>query len=233
MDVIAHRGGAVLGPENTIETIERSLAAGADGVEIDVRSSADGSLVLMHDRDVSRTTTGEGLVGAMSATELRELGVPTLDEVLECVPTDRLLVVEIKGHPWEVSYDPAEPTANAVAATLSAAGQRRVVISSFNPVALAAVRGAAPNLRTAVLTSSAVNLDSNLAVAVAGGHQECHVPAALLDAKFVNRAREEGRRVVAWTVDDPETVVQFEAWGVDGVICDDPRAATAALKRSG
>jgi len=216
MELIAHRGGAALGAENAIATIETSIAAGADGVEIDVRLRTDGTIVLSHD--------------PIPADDRAERA--TLRAVLDHVPADRLLVVELKGHPWEAGYDPAEPLAHAVAGMLSKE-ERRLVVSSFNPLALAVIREQLPRVATAVLTSPAFDLGSNLAAAVAGGHAECHVPAELLDEPFVATAHAAGRRVVAWTVDDSQRLRAFARWGVDGAICDDPRAARAALRQQG
>jgi len=230
MQVIGHRGAAALGPENTIAAVEAGLAAGADGVEIDVRRTADGVVVLMHDADVSRTTGATGRVEMMNASSL---AAPTLVTVLEVVPADRVLVVELKGHPWEAGYDPAEPLANAVAGIVAAAGERRIVVSSFNPMALQVIRERTPGAPTAVLTSAAFDLASNLAAAIAGGHAECHVPAALLDAAFVESAHRAGRRVAAWTVDEADRIRAFAGWGVDAIISDDPRAARAAIKPAG
>lgn len=229
MEVIGHRGAAALGPENTLEAIAAGLAAGAAGVEVDVRRSADGHLVLMHDPDVARTTDGTGRIDEMPLAHLRPLGVPALDEVFELVPRDALLVLELKGHPWEAGYDPAEPVAYALAAALVADGDRRVVVSSFNPVALGVIRGSVPRCRTAVLTSAAFDLATNLAAAVDGGHDECHVPAALIDGAFVERAHEAGKRVVGWTVNDPALLRSLADARVDAVITDDPAAAIAAL----
>ena len=231
MDVIGHRGAAALAPENTLAAVDAGLSAGADGVEVDVRAAADGALVLMHDPDVARTTDGAGRVDALTLDELRRLRVPTLDEILSHVPRDRLLILELKGHPWEAGYDPAEPVAHALAAAVVADGERRTVVSSFNPVALKVIRETAPDVRTAVLTSAAFDLASNLAAAVDGGHDECHVPASLVDAAFVRRAHGEGRRVVAWTVNDPDRLRELADARVDGVITDDPAAARSALQR--
>ena len=97
-------------------------------------------------------------------------------------------------------------------------------------MALAVVRERNPHATTAVLTAAAFDLDSNLAAAIHGGHDECHVPASILTEAFVERAHGEGRRVVAWTVDDPGRLRVFDGWGVDGVICDDPGAASVALR---
>lgn len=229
MDVIGHRGAAALAPENTLAAVDAGLSAGADGVEVDVRATADGALVLMHDPDVARTTDGAGRVDTLTLDELRKLRVPTLDEILSHVPRERLLILELKGHPWEAGYDPAEPVAHALATALISDGQRRVVVSSFNPLALRVVRKNAPDVRTAVLTNAAFDLASNLAAAVDGGHLECHVPASLVDSAFVGRAHDEGRRVVAWTVNDPDRLRVLAEAGVDGVITDDPAAARSAL----
>ena len=236
MELIGHRGGAGIGPENTVVAIETSIRSEADGVEVDVRLTADRALVLMHDPDVSRTTNGSGRVDALTLAELRALDagdgarVPTLEEALEVVPADRLIVVELKGHPWESGYDPGEPAARAVAALLAPGGARRVVVSSFNPVALQVVRSSAPAVRTAVLTTAAFDLASNLAGAIDGGHDECHVPAQILEEAFVREAHAAGKGVVAWTVNDPHRLVTFAGWGVDGVITDDPGAGREALR---
>ncbi|NNL64689.1 MAG: glycerophosphodiester phosphodiesterase, partial [Myxococcales bacterium] len=111
LQVVAHRGGMAEGPENTIEAFRRALASGADVIEMDVRASADGELVVIHDASVDRTTDGSGRVDAMplsalrsldaayrfspdgAATPLRGRGVriPTLAEVLEALPSARVL----------------------------------------------------------------------------------------------------------------------------------------------
>jgi glycerophosphoryl diester phosphodiesterase len=231
MDVIGHRGGAALAPENTLAAIRAGLDSGADGVEIDVRLTSDRVAVLLHDPDVARTTSGTGRVGHLSSGEVRALGIPTLEEVLEVVPVDRLLIVEVKGTPWEPGHDPTEPAARVVAAALASGASRRVVVSSFNPLALAVVREISAELRTAVLTNAAFDLASNLAAAIAGANEECHVPADLIQPEFVQTAHEANRRVVAWTINDPDIVRSCAEWGVDGVITDDPRMARNALGR--
>lgn len=249
MRLVGHRGAAGLAPENTLASIDAALAAGADGVEVDVRLTVDGVLVLMHDPDLGRTTDGGGLVGATTFEEVRRLDagyrfsrdgrtfpargtglvVPALHEALDRLPPDRTLVVELKSSPWEPGYDPGEPVAGALGRALEGREGRSVTASCFNPAALARLREAVPWVRTAVLTTAGIDLDSNLEAAIAGGHQECHVPAAILDPAFVARAREAGRGVVAWTEDDPERLRTFASWGVDAVICNDPAAARRVL----
>ena len=231
MDVIGHRGGAALAPENTLAAIRAGLDSGADGVEIDVRLTSDRVAVLLHDPDVSRTTAGAGRIGDLSSQEVRALGITTLAEALDVVPVDRLLIVEVKGTPWDPGHDPTEPAARLVAEMLASGPKRRVVVSSFNPLALAVVREISAELSTAVLTSAAFDLASNLAAAIAGANEECHVPVDLIEPEFVQTAHAANRRVVAWTVNDPDMVRSCAGWGVGGVITDDPRMARDALGR--
>ena len=106
--VVAHRGGANLGPENTLECISKGISAGADWIEIAVHLSADGKLVVCHDASVDRTTNGKGWISQMSYEEIRKLKVkdnngdlceghiPTLDEVLDLIKGKAHLLLEIK-----------------------------------------------------------------------------------------------------------------------------------------
>src|SRR5918992_2292030 len=97
--VVAHRGASVEEPENTIAAFEAAIDAGADAVEFDVRMTADGHPVVMHDPDVSRTTDGTGLVCEVTLEELRRLGVPTLEDALGCLSGRAAADIEIKNLP--------------------------------------------------------------------------------------------------------------------------------------
>jgi len=115
MTITAHRGGAGLGPENTLRCIERGIASGADGVEIDVHLTADGEVVVCHDPTVDRTTDGHGRIAEMTAAQIRALkvldaggdpveeAIPTLDEVMAVIGSRAELLLEIKhfGHGYE------------------------------------------------------------------------------------------------------------------------------------
>ena len=81
--VIAHRGAAAEAPENTIEAFDLSVFLGADALELDVQQAGDGTLVVIHDSTVDRTTEADGPVAGFGGAELERLGVPALEEVLE------------------------------------------------------------------------------------------------------------------------------------------------------
>src|SRR5438477_10194636 len=93
--VFAHRGGSKIGPENTIPAFDRGLAAGADGLELDVRLSRDGIVIVHHDRLLGRTNRGAGPVRDRTAEELAAFNVPTLRAVLERYPHANI-IVELK-----------------------------------------------------------------------------------------------------------------------------------------
>lgn len=102
MLIYGHRGSPQTAPENTLTGFRHALAAGADGVELDVRASSDGVLVVIHDRDVSRTTNGSGAIDTLDhqAIQLLQSGdaerIPTLDEVLQLLEGKLRLDIEIK-----------------------------------------------------------------------------------------------------------------------------------------
>src|SRR5947199_10826632 len=90
--VFAHRGGSALAPENTIEAFDNGLRLGADGLELDVRLSHDGVVVVHHDRTLERTTALTGPVARRTADELRRAGVPALADVLLRYPEARIII---------------------------------------------------------------------------------------------------------------------------------------------
>ena len=106
--VVAHRGGASLGPENSLMAIERAISLGVDAVEVDVRLSADGHVVVLHDKSVNRTTDGKGRVNGLSLAQLKKFSlldaagnktderIPTLNEVLGFVAGRCRVLIEIK-----------------------------------------------------------------------------------------------------------------------------------------
>ena len=100
---IGHRGAAGHAPENTLAAIQKGIALGVDFVEVDVRRTADGVLVILHDETVNRTTNGKGRVDRLSLREIKRLNagngesIPTLEEVLTVVEGQAGLVVELTG----------------------------------------------------------------------------------------------------------------------------------------
>lgn len=238
--VVAHRGASAAEPENTLAAFLAAVRAGADVVELDVRLTADGVPVIMHDPDVAATTDGAGHLHELTLDRLRALDasggrglglrVPTFREALEALTPDVVVDAEIKHDPGEPGYDPTgEPVVEAAVRVLDELGVRgRVLLSSFNPRSIARARELAPGVATGLLTVDRVDPRLALAHAVEAGHgMVLPQSGALLGAgaEFVAEAHAAGIRVGTWTVDDPETLRRLFERGVDAVATNDPAAA--------
>lgn len=223
--VLGHRGARAIAPENTRAAFAAALSAGAAGSEFDVRTSADGALVCVHDATVD-VGGSERRVCDATVAELRDsIGVLTLDEALVAL-AGAIALVEIKNQPWDACYDASLGIAEAVAAAVPG----DAIVACFDPASLARVHEVRPEVRTAVITPVMIDPASNLEAAVAGGHAICSVEHDALTPVFVGAAHEAGRQVFAWTTDEPQRVRELATWGVDALMCDDPARALAALR---
>jgi glycerophosphoryl diester phosphodiesterase len=228
--VFAHRGGSKIGPENTIEAFDRGLAAGADGLELDVHLSRDSVVVVTHDRLLDRTTRASGPVASRSADELAHAGVPTLREVLARYPGTRI-IIELKV--------PGTALAHAVVDEVRRAGAAsQVCLGSFSATAMRAARSVAPEI-----DSSACRFEVRMALYRSWVHlspgrvryQAFQVPETsgntrVVSPRFVKLAHQAGVRVEVWTVDAPEDIRRLLDWGVDGIISDRPDVASEVVK---
>ena len=240
MRLYAHRGSP--GPscvENTLPAVSACLLDGADGVEVDLRLSADGVLVVCHDPTLRRTAGSRLAVATSTWEELRVAsacaGVPLtrVEEVL-AVLAGRPVVLEVK-----------RPLPGAVPATVAALaavlpGLHRqglpldVTVSSFSPAVVAEVRGTALRelgVRTALLGDVRDRPTSLLRQALQDEHDQVHphVAALLAEPSAVARAHAVGVGVVPWTVNRGRALRRLAALGVDGCITDAPRSARLAL----
>lgn len=227
--VVAHRGASVEQPENTIEAFEAAIDAGADAVEFDVRMTADGHAIVMHDPDVSRTTDGSGLVSRMRLEEIRKLGVPTVEEALRCLSGRAAADIEIKNLPGEPGFTPDREA--AVEATLEAldvvgfSGQ--VIVSSFNPASIAHSRSLRPDVPSGLLTEYEVAAEEALARATSHGHLwVLPFVSRVLDAGqgFADQVHDGDALLGVWIADDPGTARRLFVLGADAVATNDPRA---------
>jgi glycerophosphoryl diester phosphodiesterase len=244
MEVLGHRGSRVPGPENTVEAVDAALRAGADGIEIDVRRSADGDLVCMHDARLSRPA-GRAVVRQPTAA-LRARGIPLLDEIIEVWAGRGRLICEVKNQPGQPDFDaPRERTARALIERLRArgltgprptvaeldAGAGGITVSSFDWFAIEAVRDAELAVTTAFLTMPRMSVGGGLGYVRSAGHAElhAHTSAVLGSADAAGRAREAGVRLVTWTVTTVEAARTLRDADVAGMICDDPTQVRRAL----
>ncbi len=227
--IFAHRGApdpaAGIG-ENTIAAFRRARELGADGVELDVRMTADGALAVLHDP----VLPGAGPVAELRTADLPD-EVPLLEAALAAAE-GMAVNVEIKDLPGEPGFDPEERLAEAVGRLLaSEAPGREVIVSSFWPPALTAVRAVHPEVPTGLLYAREMAPEAAVAAAAASGCSAIHPRAELLTADLVVAAHEAGLGVCVWTVNDVPGLLAARGLGVDAVITDDVPAARGVLDR--
>lgn len=225
--ILGHRGASAHAVDNTLEAYRLALQHGADGVELDVRRTADGAMVLHHDPVVD----GVGTLVELTVAEIRARTdlIPTLDEAGDVLGA-AVINIEIKNSPLEADFDPEHSLATDVTAWVAARGlQRSVIVSSFNAETVTAVRAADPNIATALL-SSGLDLPSLIPFAAAGGFDALHPDAETLVAAdpghMVSLAAERGLHVATWTVDDVAVAASLRRAGVAAIITNDPAALT-------
>lgn len=239
--VFAHRGGAALAPENTIAAFDSGLRLGADGLELDVRCSRDGVVVVHHDRTLDRTTNQRGDVAAFTSHDLARvdagyrfgagddrpfrgqgIGVPTLADVLARYRDCRIIV--------DVKINSATFAAAVVQVVRASGAVDRVCVGSSGRRALRAARTLEPALAT-----SAAREEVRWALyrcwcrwpvarVAYGGYQVPEVAEGtrIVSPRFVRYAREAGLAVQIWTVNTVDAATRLLAWGVHGLITDRP-----------
>ncbi|WUL61722.1 glycerophosphodiester phosphodiesterase family protein [Streptomyces sp. NBC_00344] len=215
LHIIGHRGVMGVEPENTLRSFVRAEQAGMDAIELDLHLSKDGSLVVMHDTEVDRTTDGRGAIAEKTLAELRELDagqgerIPLFDEVLDAVRTP--LQAEIK---------------DAAAARALADVMRRrdlvgrVEVSSFHDEAIAEIGSLVPGVRTALIASrwGADVVDRAKAV----GAATVALNIRRLTLELVEKAHAEGLKVLGWVVNTQDHLRLVRALDLDGATTDYP-----------
>ncbi|HEY7132566.1 MAG TPA: glycerophosphodiester phosphodiesterase [Candidatus Limnocylindrales bacterium] len=205
---LAHRGDWRRAPENTLAAFLAALdVPGCDGLEFDVRSSRDGVAVCYHDDTLKRVHGVDRQGAHLTADELEELGVPTLERGLATVPRRAFLDVELKGDPGRGAFE-------ALVAGRGPALERAVV-SSFRADTLRRIAGWAPAWPRWLNTHDASPLTIEAAVGL-----ECRgisVEWHALDPAAVRRARDAGLEVAAWTVRRRPTFRRLARLGVTAI----------------
>lgn len=233
--VVAHRGASGHMPENTFASFELAVEMKADMMELDVHPCKDGTLVVMHDETVDRTTGGSGKISEMSLEEVRELDaaaksslgrrepVPTLEEVLGRYSKQIPMAVEVK-HGSSV-YPGVE---KRVVRELRAHGaEDRVELISFDLDCLKKLKREDPSLKTGFIF---IGNMASFADLLKGQVDALHGRWNFVTREQVAHAREAGMPTFVWTVDTPADIRGALELGADGIVSDFPDRALDALK---
>ncbi len=231
--IIAHRGESFDAPENTLAAINLAWERGAKAVEIDIRLTADNKIVVIHDKDTLRITGEKKIIGSTSLKELKLLNtgfhkegnwnnerIPTLNEVLETVPSDGKLIIEIK------SDDSILPKL-VHELSQSKLNHNQIEIIAFDINTMAKAKQLMPEYRMLWLLSLDYKLPWQLVP-----HNTKQIikkvnksnldginvwAGKLLTHSFISEFKEAGLLVYTWTVDDPEKAKTIINYGIDGL----------------
>ena len=210
---LAHRGDWRHSPENSLGAMLAALEIpGCDGLEFDVRLSRDGVPVLCHDETLSRVHGVDARVDSLSASQLADHGVPTLDEILVSLPRRAFLDVELKGKHGRATVD--------VLIAGRGPGLERAVVSSFEPASLEVVARLAPAWPRWLNVRDFEPDTLGRAVEL-----ECRAVSAqwrAIDKPAIARARDAGLDVAAWTVRRRPTYRRLERLGVVAICAEGP-----------
>ena len=236
--IFAHRGASDGAPENTMAAFQLAFEQGAHGIEFDVKLSADGEIVVIHDQTVNRTTNATGSISRLPLAAIRELDagawfgepfrherIPTLHEVFAAFGEVLILNIELTN--YNTPFDALVP--KVVSLIKKYGVERNIWFSSFYPHNL---------MRAAELLPSAPRAQliwpgrMGSWQRIWGGRidlQAEHIYKDDISAETVKKAHQRNRRIHAWTVNDPADIRRLQAIGVDGIITDNPLAALAIV----
>jgi glycerophosphoryl diester phosphodiesterase len=236
-----HRGAPKAAPENTLASFQKAREMGANGVELDVMLCADGEVVVMHDSNVQRTTDGHGRIPDLTLAQVKALDagarfgppfagerVPMLREVAGWAQNDMLLNIELKSS--NVRSDGLE---EKVIATVREYGlESRVILSSFNPLAIWRVRRMAPNLQTGLLYAGDLPIFLRRAwLRPLARPNALHPHYEMVSDAYLWWARRKGYHVNVWTPDHTLDLERLIEQKVDAIITNRPDTLAMMLTR--
>lgn len=213
---IGHRGARAYEPENTLSSFRKAIELGANAVELDVRKTKDGKLVVIHNADVNKTTNGEGAVNELTLEQIQKLvtdkneHIPTLDDVLDSVRKRVKILIEIK----EIG------TEKQIVELIQQKGLTdNVIVVSFHEEALKKVRELNSEVETGLIyvrhknpIQTALDLKAKYLLSL----------YSFTHSANVKKAHENGLKIIVWTINKREEVEEYKKKGVDGIASDRP-----------
>jgi len=213
---IGHRGARAYEPENTIRSFKKAIELGVDAVELDVRQTKDFELIVMHDPTVDKTTDGKGAVTDLTLQQIKKLDaakgekIPTLGEALDFIDKKVKILIELK----ETGYEE-----KVVEAVRKRGLEKNVIIVSFHEDALRKIRTFNSEIETGLIYATHKN------PVKAGLDLKAQYLLPLyrfVHTANVQKAHENGLKVIAWTINTPEEAEAYAKKGVDGIASDKP-----------
>jgi glycerophosphoryl diester phosphodiesterase len=227
---IAHRGASYLAPENTVAAAKLAWELGADAVEVDVHLSKDNRVIVIHDKDTKKTCSGKKNLtikntpsillrdldaGIWKGEEFAGEKIPFLSEIIETVPEEKTLVVEIKC---------GSEVLPAIQRCIERAGKlEQIVFISFGWETILDTKNQFPENKCYWLSALKPGLKKKIKQAAGEGLDGINLRHSIIDEKIVALARKNRLEVLTWTVDDPEEAKRLTDLGVTGITTNRPK----------
>ncbi len=251
--VFAHRGGGGVLPENTLEAFKYSAEMGVDFLELDAHSTADGTLVVMHDGSIDRTTDGRGKVSDYTLAELKKLDagylftndngatfpfrgkgirIPTLQEIFDAFPQMKFNIEPKQAFPSIIT-----PLCEMVRAHNLT---DRIIVGSFRQTAISEFRAACPEVATSASPAEVSEFlamqKTGIAASYSPPFQALQIPVNagflnVVNQDFIEAAHKQNIQVHVWTINDADEMRRLLDLGVDGIMTDYPDRLLDLLKR--
>lgn len=236
--VIAHRGASKRAPENTVRAFLAAVSYGADAIELDAKLTRDGAVVVHHDHTLDRTTSGTGRLDRRRLAELETLDagirfgsdyagerIPTLRRVFEALGERVLYDIELSNY-----RQPFNRLPDSVLRLVREFGfQDRVLVSSFNPLALWRAKEDLPEVPRALLLTHREPWWIRRMLGAGPPVEVVQLEDRLSKQGAIQAVQKGGRKVHVWVVNDRSRMQELLSWGVDGVITDLPEVAREVL----
>jgi glycerophosphoryl diester phosphodiesterase len=232
--VTAHRGASGLAPENTLSSVKKAMALGADFSEIDVQETADGQLILLHDGTLDRTSNSIGSIWEMKYADLKDVDVgtwfsaefvgepiSTLEEIIDAVNGKMKLNIELKmnGHQKKLT----ELTVDLVTKKNFI---DQCIMTSFDREAVRKVKQINPKIKTGYIFSKFPESED----IYKGEFDLFSINKKLVTQELVDKAHQNGKEVHVWTVNKKEDMKTLIGYGVDSIITNYPNILIEILK---
>ena len=223
--IFGHRGASSIEPENTMKAFQQAFEDGADGIEFDVRLTADNQMVIIHDSLINRTSNGIGLVRKKTYQELLEFDfgkgekIPLLEDVLKKFGNQKWLNIEIKEQGYEKQLLELLDKLKII---------KKYVISSFDISVIQKIKELNSEIPTAFLYDAVrINLQDLISKSHCDG---IHPKHTFVNRRLFSEARYYRLAVRAWTVDSQRKAWKLTKLGINGIITNNPKKILLYLK---
>ncbi len=236
--LVAHRGGSLLAPENTMAAFKNALKLGVDRIELDVQQSNDGVVMVIHDEKINRTTTGKGNISKLTFNQLLTYDagikfskhyagekIPTLDEVLSLVCGQCTILIEIK-NPDNIYLGIEKNVADLIVKHNALSW---CTVQSFEYESLLRLHKINQNITTGLLIENPKPKDIINNKIDTSFISEINISQRFASKKSIDFIHALNKKVFVWTVNKPERMKKLIQSGVDGIITDDPKTLKALI----